>query len=308
VAETRALLLHAQAPPLKSLHAPRSSHLHASLSLSGVLSGTLALPAASGIAAAAGTLAYVRQAYIFSLSYGLAMGGIGGAVLLASPTSRLVQAHAALVAGYGVRLFAFLLWRQRFQPGYDGLARLRALDKTPKIQRTPIILSTALFYGLMSSPLLWHFQSAPLLGSAATFSAAGCVLAALALAYEAIADLQKSLHKMSLRAANKPDELCTGGLYASSRHANYLGEVAFWVASFLTGLPAVFAAGVPLYARALRALSSGLGLAGIVFIMLSATKRLEGVHAQKYRKVGGIPTSRYDAYYASSNALMPKLF
>ena len=32
----------------------------------------------------AGTLAYIHQAYIFSLSYGLAMAAIGGAVLLCS--------------------------------------------------------------------------------------------------------------------------------------------------------------------------------------------------------------------------------
>jgi hypothetical protein len=35
--------------------------------LSGALTGSLAVPAATGIAAAAGTLAYIHQAYIFSL-------------------------------------------------------------------------------------------------------------------------------------------------------------------------------------------------------------------------------------------------
>ena len=68
-------------------------------------------------------------------------------------------AHAALVAAYGARLFAFLFWRQQFQPGYDGMAKLKALDKTPRLQRTPIILSTGFFYGLMSSPLLFHLQA-----------------------------------------------------------------------------------------------------------------------------------------------------
>ena len=41
--------------------------------------------------------------------------------------------------------------------------------------------------------------------------------------------------------------------------------------------------------------------------MLSATKRLEGIYDNKYRKVGGVPTQRYDAYFASSNALIPKV-
>ena len=39
------------------------------------------------------------------------------------------------------------------------MAKLKALDKTPRLQRTPIILSTGFFYGLMSSPLLFHLQA-----------------------------------------------------------------------------------------------------------------------------------------------------
>jgi len=267
----------------------------------------MAVPAASGIAAVACSLCYIRQAYVFSLSYGLAMAGIGGAVLLTSPASALVTAHAALVAAYGARLFAFLFWRQQFQPSYDGMAKLKALDKTPRLQRTPAVLSTGLFYGLMSSPLLFHLQAAPLAGLAARVSGVGCAVAALGLAYEAVADQQKSIYKIGLRAAGKDDELYVGGVWAASRHANYFGELVFWSGSFVAGLPALVATGVPLYVRALKGLSSGLGLAGIFFIMLSATKRLEGKYDDKYRKVGGVPTQRYDAYFASSNALVPKV-
>ena len=212
---------------------------------------------------------------------------------------------------YGARLFAFLFWRQKFQAGYDGAARLKALDKTPPLQRTPIIITTAFFYALMAAPLLFHFQTSPLAGAAATFSGAGAALAAFGLVYEAVADQQKSLFKIAQRAdgnPNKPDELYTGGLYATSRHANYFGEMAFWLGSFLAGLPAIFAAGVPLYVRALRSVASGLGLAGIFFIMLSATRRLEGKQTEKYRFVGGIPTKYYDEYYEKSNPLIPKLF
>jgi len=268
----------------------------------GALSGAAAIPVASGIACVAGSLAYIRQAYIFSLSYGLSMLGIGGAVLAAAPKSTVLAVHAALVAAYGARLFAFLFWRQKLQPGYDGEARLRALDKTPRLQRTPIILSTSFFYGLMSSPLLFHLQAAPLLGAAGTLSAVGCAVAAFGLLFEAVADQQKSLFKMAGRAADKPDELYTGGLFARSRHANYFGEIVFWVGSFIAGLPAIFAPALALSTRALRVVASGLGLYGIVFIMLSATKRLEMRQAQKHR-----PSAAFDAYYTSSNALLPRL-
>lgn len=262
----------------------------------------VSLPAATGIAAAAGTLAYIRQAYIFSLSYGLSMAGIGGAVLLAAPASPLLKLHAGLVTAYGVRLFLFLFWRQKFQPGYDGEARLKALDKTPRLKRTPIILSTSLFYGFMASPLLFHLRAAPLVGAAASVSAAGAALAAVGFVYEAVADQQKSLFKMRLRAEGAPDALYTGGLYAASRHPNYAGEMAFWLGSFVAGMPALFAAGVPLYVRALRGVAGALGLAGIFFIMLSATKRLEARQAEKWR-----PSAMYDNYYLSSNPLLPKL-
>ena len=269
-------------------------------SLSAAIAGPLAIPAATGIAAAAGSLAYIHQAYIFSLSYGLAMAGIGGAVLMSSATP-LLRVHAALVAAYGVRLFGFLFWRQSFQPSYDGMARLKALDKTPPLKRTPIILSIAFFYALMSSPLLFHLKAAPLVGMGASTSKFGCVLAAIGLVYEAVADQQKSLFKMKLRAEGKPDELFTGGLYASSRHANYFGEITFWVGSFIAGLPALVMPGMPL-TTLLRIICSGLGLSGIVFIMLSATKRLEAKQAEKYR-----PSAAFDEYFLSSNALLPKL-
>lgn len=262
----------------------------------------MALPLTTGIAVAAGSLAFIRQAYIFSLSYGLSMLGIGAAVLMAAPAGNLLKLHALLVAAYGLRLFLFLFWRQSFQPGYDGAARLRKLDKTPRLKRIPIILSTALFYSLMSAPLVFHLQSAPFGGAAAAISAGGSALAAVGLAIETIADQQKSLFKMKLRAEEKPDELYMGGLYAVSRHANYLGEIVFWLGSFVAGLPSLAAAGVPLLGRGLRLISSSLGLAGIVFIMLSATKRLEARQAEKHR-----PSAWFDKYYLSSGALLPKL-
>ena len=47
---------------------------------------------------------------------------------------------------------------------------------------------------------------------------------------------------------------------------------------------------------------SALGISGITFNMLGATKRLEGKQAEAY---AGQPN--YDAWVASSNALLPKV-
>ena len=93
-----------------------------------------------------------------------------------------------------------------------------------------------------------------------------------------------------------------GGLYAKSRHANYFGEIVFWAGNFIAGAPAIAVPGVSPLGRLGRLIASGLGLMGIVFIMLSATKRLEGRQAEKHR-----PSAWFDNYYMSSGALMPKL-
>ena len=66
-------------------------------------------------------------------------------------------------------------------------------------------------------------QAAPLAGLAARVSGLGCAVASFGWAYEAVADQQKSLYKMGLRADGKEDELYTGGVWAASRHANYFG-------------------------------------------------------------------------------------
>ena len=49
--------------------------------LAPLLSGPLALPALTGLAALPCSLCYVRQAYVFSLSYGLATATIGTATV-----------------------------------------------------------------------------------------------------------------------------------------------------------------------------------------------------------------------------------
>ncbi len=73
------------------------------------------------------------------------------------------------------------------------------------------------------------------------------------------------------------------------------GELVFWYGLLLGGLPS-FGTSVVAY------VCSALGISGITFIMLGATKRLEGKQAEAY---AGQPN--YDAWVASSNALLPKV-
>lgn len=285
--------------------------------LPALLAGSWGFPVCWLLATLACSLALIKQAYVFSLSYGVAMAAIGASILASSASvsasSFALTSHAALVTAYGVRLFGFLLWREVGQDSGWG-RRLAALDKTPRSKRVPIILSTGLFYALMASPLLFHFQTSmtqamPL----PTVSRIGNVVAAIGLAIEALADQSKSLFKISLRNSGQADRNYVGGPFRFSRHANYLGEIIFWVGATLAGLPAIVAPGTALATRALRLLSMALGCYGIVFIMLSATARLEkkqaAAAASKWpvlRADGELDS--YDDYVARSGKLLPKFW
>ena len=193
------------------------------------LAGRLAVPTLAALSIVPCSLCFVRQAYVFSLSYGLSMVAIGGAYLAAAPAGgAIVRLHASLILAYGARLYAFLLWRQAFQKGSGWENKIANLDKTPRAERLPLVLNTALFYALLASPLAFHAQAAPLTSAAARYVGwAGGALAAVGLAIEGVADQQKSLFKIRLRNSGAADRPCTSGLFGFSRHANYLGEGCF---------------------------------------------------------------------------------
>ena len=284
------------------------------MSLASALGGSLAVPTCWGLATAACSLAFIRQAYVFSLSYGLSMALIGLAILTSIPASApaVLTYHAYLVVAYGVRLFAFLYWRQSLQD--SGWAqKLDALDKTPRSKRAPLVISTALFYALMASPLLFHLQSGASGMAFPAVSLAGCAVAAFGLVVETVADHSKSMFKIALRKSGAADRPPTSGVWALSRHANYFGEIVFWIGATVAGLPSLLAPGLSPLIRLLRATSMGLGLSGIVFIMLSATTRLEKKQAERapskwpVLKADGTFDS-YEDYVSRSGRLFPKLF
>ena len=280
-----------------------------SASAGALLTGPLCLPSLWALSVLACSLAFIRQAYVFSLSYGVATAAVGATLLLSLPALPLApRLHCALVVAYGARLFAFLYWRQVGQKGSGWAAKIEALDKTPRAERGPLVLSTALFYALLTSPAAF---SATSLTPFTPLVKAGAAAAAAGLLIESVADLQKSLSKIALRKSGAASRLCTTGLYARCRHPNYAGEILFWVGSFTMGVPAILSA-PSLPAGLLRAACSGLGLAGIVFIMLSATKRLEGRQAEAAPTVWPVllPNGELDSYAkytARSGKLMPKL-
>ena len=138
------------------------------------------------------------------------------------------------------------------------------------------------------------------------------VVAAIGLAIEARRPEQEPLQDF-LRNSGQADRNYVGGPFRVSRHANSVGEIICWVGATLAGLPASVAPGTALATRALRVLSMALGCYGIVFIMLSATARLEkkqaAAAASKWpvlRADGELDS--YDDYVARSGKLLPKLW
>ena len=311
------------------------------------LAGRLAVPMLAALSIVPCSLCFVRQAYVFSLSYGLSMVAIGGAYLAAAPAgSAIVRLHASLILAYGARLYAFLLWRQAFQKGSGWENKIANLDKSPRAERLPLVLNTALFYALLASPLAFHAQAAPLTSAAARYVGwAGGALASVGLAIEGVADQQKSLFKIRLRNSGAADRPCTSGLFGFSRHANYLGEgsfaaqsqptwqsrrcpararrrpirqmlyphtageILFWLGSVVMGLPAI-ASSSTWTALAARSVCALLGTSGIVFIMKSATARLEKRQEENAASVWPVigADGEFDSYAKYVERTRPLLF
>lgn len=258
----------------------------------------LASPAArSSIPALAGVgglvivpLTLYRQAYAFSVGYGLSVAAMGAALLAAfkPASSSLVALHTGCLAVYGVRLGLHLLVREQTVP--EKAAQLKAMDRTPRLKRVPFAASVSLLYAMMASPALFALQNpAAVAGSAV--AAAGVALQWGGCALEAVADTQKLLAKRGA-APGAAWRGPSGGAYAFSRHPNYLGEVLFWTGTFVGGAPAFGARPAPWIA-------GGLGLASILSIMLGATKRLEAKQKEKY---GG--DKAYEAWVARTAPLL----
>lgn len=245
-------------------------------------------------------LGFVDAVAVFSTGYGLAVAAAGLAVVSAAPPGSAALAHAALLVAYGVRLFAFLFWRQTWG---DPTWRERS-KKSPEAQasvRAVPVLACALFYALMTSPCLWHVRAAA--AGVAPASAAvvqlGLGMALVGVVLEAAADFQKSWHKARSRTT-----WCSGGLYAVIRHPNYLGEMLFWAGNFVAGVQATAAAGP--YGWPL--LPATLGLIGILGLMWSVTPRLDKRQMDKYAGDGAATADEYKAYVGRTKLLVPGIY
>jgi steroid 5-alpha reductase family enzyme len=251
-----------------------------------------------------------KSEYTVSLGYGLATSLTAAVVfktlLTVSTVTPWMLAHALAMVFYGTRLTLFLVTRNVLSKNIQAqMQRIEARAEAKpggKWSRLPFIFNCALlFYGL-AAPLFCTVRLAVATSSAtlirattpldSAWSATNVLFAALVgmewfgFGLAAWADVYKTMIK---RICGE-DHLVTTGIFSWIRHANYTGEIIGWTANALIGLvgAATFQlAGVwPTSSNAVVAnasaavlarllMSTIVGWAGIVFVLLRATANLE---------------------------------
>lgn len=233
---------------------------------------------------------FVRSEFGVSYGYGLATsltgltilrkcsqaaGGAGGA------TNSIFPLHAMALIFYGTRLNAFLAIRVMLSAKMRGFVKTiedRAKARGSRLSRAPFLLSCGFLYYGLAAPLL---LTSKLTNSVMSPSWAVPLMKALValewfgFGMAALADLTKSFVKQT----KGENTLVTSGIFSILRHPNYTGEIIGWTANALCGLIAFIllaksgAVGWPALLGTLSC--TAIGWAGIVFVLLQATRRLE---------------------------------
>ena len=121
--------------------------------------------------------------------------------------------------------------------------------------------------------------------------AVGLLVWASGLVFEVVADQQKRRFRS---AAQNQGRFISTGLWARSRHPNYLGEIVLWVGVALVAAPA-------LSGWSLLTLVSPV----FVFFPLTRVSGLPLLEAAADRRWGGNPD--YEAYKSTTPALVPRI-
>lgn len=161
---------------------------------------------------------------------GLFIAGTVGGMLAAPEVSPgdLVVALAILV--WGVRLIVHLARRARIHAGEDF--RYAAM-RTRWGPRGHALRSLVQVYALQAG-LAWVILAPVMVTMASTVEVppsllvVGIVVFALGLATEVLADRELAAFRADRRAGTESARFCERGVWAVSRHPNYLGEAVAW--------------------------------------------------------------------------------
>lgn len=236
------------------------------------------------------SIGFFRFVWFMSVGYGLAVAGIGAALLIMAVVkaqySLIYLLLCILLAVYGIRLGGFLLIREMKNANYrKKLADVGGETKVPVFVSAVIWLCVAVLYVMeCAGPVYLLFNGAA--DHASVLVYAGTVIAAAGIWLEAEADRQKSAEKKT-----NPNLPAMNGLYKLCRCPNYFGEMLFWTGVFITGVN-VYTGGQWIMAL--------IGYVSIVYIMLAGAKRMETRHIRYYGQIDA-----YNRYADTTPLIIP---
>jgi steroid 5-alpha reductase family enzyme len=246
------------------------------------------LALALAICLAISALGFRRVDHFISLGYGFSIAAQALVFPLADlgPLDGWRLAQSGLLLVYGLRLGLFLMARERASSFAGELeASKQRGARVHGAYKILIWVAVSILYVAMYAPAQLTLVAPMELWSLP----AGVVLMAFGLALEAASDWQKSALK-----AKAPTRFVGTGLFGIVRSPNYLGEMIFWLGTFVSAIAAYQRIGD--WALAL------LGFICIELIMVGSARRLELKQAERYAA-----DPAYSAYAGRVPVLFPLL-
>lgn len=184
----------------------------------------------------------------------------------------LSNVHTGFVLLWSIRLIAFLLHRE-FVNWPEWHAKVREVNRRGSLQsKCTIWLTCSAFYSTMLYPCMKRIVNDEKTAKWTLLGKSGLLLQCIGLLVEAIADYQKGEFK---RIKGNRNKFCDVGLWRFFSQPNYLGEVLFWLGTYLASPFKQYSPKDWL-----------LSLCGIIFIfsvMKSATTSIEAKHEKNYQ-------------------------
>ena len=240
------------------------------------------------VSLACDAVGFISYIFFFSIGYGLAIAGLAVA-MAAMHWSHVGVAEAVMLLTllvYGLRLALHLILRETRSTTYHKVVDQKGSngERIPMAAKVALWLACSLLFMLQTSPVYFRLAN----GAAPdAMLVVGTLVALFGLVLETEADVQKARAKR-----RDPFNYVSTGLYAFVRCPNYLGELVFWFGVFLSGVTVLEG---PL--QWLEALS---GLALIVYVMFSGTRRLEIRQDRNYGR-----SRAYRTYVRTVPVLIP---
>lgn len=248
------------------------------------------------------SVGFVHYVYFISVGYawGVAFPVLVG-ILLTRPQGTTLM-HSLLVAIWGIRLSAHLLWREfvNWPALHEKIVYMSARQSPTLSEKLVGWAFYSILYVCLLSPCWWRLQQRQQNVVVGTRQAsASLALQVTGLLLESVADWQKSAFKA--QDGNRY-EWCHVGVWRIFPQANYLGEWLFWLGTF---------AGAPILSRStstmkvtmmLQLLMSSIGLIFASLVLWDAAKSLSQRQAYKY-----MDNADFQAYRASRTLWGPKI-